>query len=191
MGFLDILRGKRKLKQPAADRLFAMSTAYVKLEMEHEMKTAGKAAIVFQPLATADFEEIVSDMEEVLQRHRRGDRHDVSTTDDEFGYRWMVLSDPDIEDLVVGVNAVSDAIQAGGYGDRVLCAVFAFKDARGKRVYWIYNYKRGASTRSCPRAASSSATTSASCGSRPRSAPSCRSSPSSSAGSPSGASRSS
>jgi hypothetical protein len=25
----------------------------------------------------------------------------------------------------------------------VLCAVFSFKDERGKRIYWIYNYKRG------------------------------------------------
>ena len=34
MGFLDVLRGKRELKQPAPDRLFAMSTAYVKMEIE-------------------------------------------------------------------------------------------------------------------------------------------------------------
>ena len=110
MGFLDILRGKRELKQPAADRLFAMSTAYIKFEMELELTTTGKAAIVFQPLATADFEGIVKDM----------------------------------EDLVVGINAVSTAIQGGGYGDRVLCAVFALQDSRQRKLYWIYNYKRGA-----------------------------------------------
>ena len=45
MGFLDILRGKRELKQPAPDRLFAMSTAYVKMEMELSLKSSGKAAI--------------------------------------------------------------------------------------------------------------------------------------------------
>jgi hypothetical protein len=26
----------------------------------------------------------------------------------------------------------------------VLCAVFPFEDEKGNRVYWIYNYKRGA-----------------------------------------------
>ena len=144
MGLFDILRGKRELKQPAADRLFAMSTAYVKLEMELEMRSAGKAAIVFQPLATADFDQIVRDMEEVVQGQGSDTGTTVSSTDDEFGYRWMILSDPEMEDLVVGVNAVSTAIQAGGYGDRVLCAVFALKDTRGKKLYWIYNYKRGA-----------------------------------------------
>jgi hypothetical protein len=55
----------------------------------------------------------------------------------------MVLKDPDIEDLAVGVNAVSDALNIGGYGNRVLCAVFAFEDGTGKPVYFIYNYKRG------------------------------------------------
>ena len=48
------------------------------------------------------------------------------------------------DDLVVGINAVSSALEAGGYGERVLCAVFSFQDARSRPLYWIYNYKRGA-----------------------------------------------
>ena len=107
-----------------------MSTAYVKLEMELELKTSGKAAIVFQPLATSDFEGIVRDMEEVVKGTGEETGTTVTSTDDEFGYRWMILSDPDMEDLVVGVNAVSTAIQGGGYGDRVLCAVFALPRQR-------------------------------------------------------------
>ena len=132
MGLLDILRGKRELKQPAADRLFAMSTAYVKLDMELGLHTSGKAAIVFQPLATADFEAIVRDMVEVVKSTGEETGTQVDSTDDEFGYRWIVLSDPEMEDLVVGVNAVSTAIQGGGYGERVLCAVFALRDERGQ-----------------------------------------------------------
>jgi hypothetical protein len=45
---------------------------------------------------------------------------------------------------VVGVNGVSTAIQGGGYGERVLAAVFAFRDEQNRPLYWIYNYKRGA-----------------------------------------------
>ena len=144
MGLLDILRGKRELKQPAADRLFAMSTAYVNMETAMNLRSSGKAAIVFQPLATADFDGIVRDMEEVV----RGTGSDAGTTvkrsDDEFGYRWMVLEDSDFDDLVVGLNAVSTALQGGGYGERLLAAVFAFRDDRSRPVYWIYNFKRGA-----------------------------------------------
>ena len=144
MGFLDILRGKRELKKPAPDRLFAMSTAQVAMEAGMGLHSSGKAAIVFQPLATADFEGIVRDMEELV----RGTGDETGTTvraqDDSYGYRWMVLSDPEMEDLVVGVNGVSTALQGGGYGERILCAVFSFRDDRGRPVYWIYNYKRGA-----------------------------------------------
>ncbi|MDP9386298.1 MAG: hypothetical protein M3P50_13930 [Actinomycetota bacterium] len=145
MGLFDVITGKRKLKQPApTDRVFAMSTAAVTLELELGLKSSGKAGIVFQPLATADFDQIVRDMEEVV----RGTGEETGTTvtreDDAFGYRWMVLADPDFEDVVVGINAVSTALEAGGYGDRLLAAVFAFRDEAGKPVYWIYNYKRGA-----------------------------------------------
>ena len=134
MGFLDVITGKRKLAKPAPDRLFAMTTAYVTFDTELDLVSRGKAAIVFQALATSDFTRIVKDMEEVVKSH-----------DDEFGYRWMILRDPDFEDLVVGINAVSTALEGGGYGERILCAVFAFEEREGKRpVYWIYNYKRGA-----------------------------------------------
>jgi hypothetical protein len=43
----------------------------------------------------------------------------------------------------VGINAVSGSLETGGYGDRVLCAVFGFGDAKKRPLYWIYNYKRG------------------------------------------------
>ena len=145
MGFFDVITGKRKLKQPVpTDRVFAMSTAAVTLQLELGLATAGKAGIVFQPLATADFEGIVRDMEDVVRSTGEETGTTVSSEDDSFGYRWLVLSDPDVEDLVVGINAVSTAIEAGGYGDRILCAVFAFRDERDRAVYWIYNYKRGA-----------------------------------------------
>src|SRR3954447_5374937 len=111
MGLFEILTGKRKIKGPAPDRLFAMSTASVTLEMTIGLHSAGKAAIVFQPLATADFESIVTDMEEVLRGTGEDTGTAVERTDDTFGYRWMILSDPDFEDLVVGVNVVSQALQ--------------------------------------------------------------------------------
>src|SRR3954447_15600413 len=144
MGFLDALLGRRKVAGPAKhDRLFAISTAYVTLETSFEVRPRGVAGLVFQPLATGDFPPIVRDMEEVVRSTGEETGTRLETTDDDFGYRWMVLRDDDVEDLVVGVNAVSEALQVGGYGDRLLCAVFAFQDANGKPVYFIYNYKRG------------------------------------------------
>ena len=143
MGFLDVLTGKRKIKGPAPDRLFAMSTAGVTLDTELGLKSSGKGAIVFQPLGTADFDRIVAEMEELVKSTGDETGTTIEKQDDKFGYRWMVLGDEDFEDLVVGVNVVSQALQDGGYGERILCAVFGFRDADDKPVYWIYNYKRG------------------------------------------------
>ena len=145
MGFFDVITGKRKLEKPAPDRLFAMTTAYVTFETELDLVSRGKAAIVFQPLATSDFTSIVKDMEEVVRATGGETGTVIETEDDKFGYRWMILRDDDFEDLVVGINAVSTALEGGGYGERILCAVFAFEERDSKRpVYWIYNYKRGA-----------------------------------------------
>jgi len=145
VGFLDALLGRRKAAPPAArDRLFAMSTAYVTLETSHDVRSRGVAAIVFQPLATADFAQIVAEMEEVVRSTGQETGTTIETRDDSFGYRWMVVRDDEVEDLVVAINAVNEAIALGGYGDRVLAAVFAFEDGQRRPVYFIYNVKRGA-----------------------------------------------
>jgi hypothetical protein len=143
MGFLDVITGKRKMVGPAPDRLFAVSTAYVTMQTELGITSRGTAAIVFQPLATADFQSIVRDMEEVVRATAGDSGTTVETSDDSFGFRWLVLRGKDFDDLVVGINAVSGALEAGGYGERVLCAVFAFEDERKRPLYLIYNYKRG------------------------------------------------
>jgi len=157
MGFLDaVFGGGKKLKGPAPDRLFAMTTAYVTMQTAYGIESAGAAGLVFQPLATADFEQILKDAEELLHGTAEEAGSTLESADDEYGYRWVILRDPDFEDLVVSLNTISTELQAGGYGDRLLCAVFAFEDtnakhsasmpnpSQGRRIYFIYNLKRGA-----------------------------------------------
>ena len=147
MGLRDVLTGRHEVKGPAPDRLFAISTAYVTLESEHQIDPTGTAAIVFQALATSEFEATLRDMEEVVRATGGDSGTSVSTQDDSFGYRWMILRNPEgtpcVEDLAVGINAVSGSIETAGHGERLLCAVFAFADAHKQRIYFIYNYKRG------------------------------------------------
>jgi hypothetical protein len=163
MGLLDILIGRRKLDPPAHDRLFAMSTAYVTFETKLRLTSRGSAAIVFQSLATADFASIVTDMKEVVTATAADSQTKVETSEDSYGFSWLILQPDDsggarsgeaggragarpeteFDSLVAGINAVSGALQDAGYGERILCAVFAFTDERSRPVYWIYNYKRG------------------------------------------------
>jgi hypothetical protein len=151
----DILTGRHEVKGPAPDHLFAISTAYVTLEAEHQIEPAGAAAIVFQALQTSEFEATIKEMEEVVVATGGESGTQVHTQDDSFGYRWMVLRDGSVEDLAVGINAVSGSIETAGHGERLLCTVFAFRDAKahgvdgvdggggGQPIYFIYNYKRG------------------------------------------------
>ncbi len=147
MGLRDILTGRHQVKGPAPDRLFAITTAYVDLQAEHQVQPSGTAAIVFQALATSEFESAIKDMEEVVTATGGDNGTAVATQDDSYGYRWMILRSPQgapsVEDLAVGINAVSSSIETAGFGERLLCAVFGFADAKGQRIYFIYNYKRG------------------------------------------------
>src|SRR3712207_577661 len=120
-----------------------MSTAYVTLETAHGMTNSGKAGIVFQAEATSDFSRIVADAEEILRATGEETGTKVETTDDKYGYRWVVLTDADVEDLVVGISAIKDALDVGGYGARILAAVFRFARDGGRDAYFIYNVKRG------------------------------------------------
>ena len=153
MGLRDILTGRHQVQGPAPDKLFAIATAYIALQTEHEIDSTGKAAIVFQPLATSDFEATMREMEEVVKATGGESGTDVSSQDDSYGYRWMIVGNSSgqssVEDLAVAINAVSDSIEGAGHGERLLCAVFAFAAGAGsaaaasRPVYFIYNYKRG------------------------------------------------
>jgi hypothetical protein len=144
VGLRDILTGRSSVKQPAArERLFALSTAYVTLETSYGITSTGVAGIVVQALATSDFQAVLKDTEEVVKAAAGEFNATVETTDDEFGFHWVIVRDPGIEDLVATISGVSSSIETGGYGERILCAVFAFKAADGAPINFIYNYKRG------------------------------------------------
>ena len=143
MGFLDALLGKRKVSGPAPDRLFALTTAYVDLETGQGIKTRGASALVFQNIATPDFAQTLAETQELVRGTGAETGSTIETSDDQYGYKWVVVKDDDIDDLVVSLNAVADNLAMGGYGDRILAAVFSFADQAGNPIYLIYNYKRG------------------------------------------------
>lgn len=119
-----------------------MTTAQVTLETEVGLSSSNAAGIVFQPLATADFSQILDETQQLLQSAASDTNASVESADDDFGYRWVILRGQDFDDLVVALNMVSSQLQNGGYGDRLLCCVFCFQ-GEGQRVYFIYNFKRG------------------------------------------------
>ena len=142
MGFRNILSGRRKLAEPKADRLFALSTATVTLQTELGLKTAGKAAITFKPLSAGDFTRVDNDVESLIKAAARSSGSEVERKSDQFGFEWLIVHDPDIEDQVTSVHAVASELTDQGFGSQLLAAAFLF-DGGEHPVYFIYGFKLG------------------------------------------------
>jgi hypothetical protein len=143
VGMLDVLFGRRKLKEPSDDRLFAVATAVVTLLTELGIKTAGSAAVVFKPLSAGEFVRTENDMADLLYTVGQSSGSKIERKTDEMGFEWLIVRDPDIEDQVTAVHAAGSELKARGFGAQLLAAPFKFRKGE-QDVYWIYGYKRGA-----------------------------------------------
>jgi hypothetical protein len=143
LGLTDVLFGRKRLKQAAADRLFALSTARVTMESELGLKCGGAAAVVFKPLSASEFVRAENELQELLEKVAQDSGSKVSRTSDDFGFEWLVVRDPDLEDLITTVHLIGSELRDRGFGDRLLAAIFRF-DGQQHPVYWVYGYKRGA-----------------------------------------------
>jgi hypothetical protein len=142
LGLTDVLFGRKRLKGAARDRLFALSTARVTLELEG-IKPAGSAAVVFKPLSASEFVRAENELQELLDKVAQDSGSRVERRTDEFGFEWLVVRDAELEDLVATVHLIGSELQSRGFGDRLLAAIFKFDGKEGP-VYWVYGYKRGA-----------------------------------------------
>jgi hypothetical protein len=143
MGLGDVLFGRKKLRGPNLDKLFALTTAQLTLETELNLKPAGVAAVVFKPLSAGEFARAEQEIDELLSVTAQSSGSQVRRRSDTYGFQWLVVRDQDFEDLVTSVHLVSSELDARGFGGQLLAALFAF-DGYVKPVNLIYGYKRGA-----------------------------------------------
>jgi hypothetical protein len=143
VGLRDVLFGKKKLAGPARERLFALTTAAVTLDTELGLRSDGAAAIVFKPLSAAEFVRAETDLQQLLDSVASSSGSKLERREDSFGYTWIVIRDPDLDDQVTSVHAVAQGLEEQGFGSQLLAAVFKFTGGKHP-VYWIYGYKRGA-----------------------------------------------
>ncbi len=143
MGLTDVLFGRKRLKDARTDPLYALSTARVTLEVELGLKSSGRAAVTFKPLSSSDFVRAENELQALLETVATESQSRVTRRHDEFGYEWLIVEDPELEDLVAAVHLVGSELHARGFGAQLLAAVFRF-DGGAHPVYLIYGYKRGA-----------------------------------------------
>jgi hypothetical protein len=143
VGLRDVLLGKKKLAGPARERLFALTTAAVTLDTELGLRSAGAGGIVFKPLSAGEFVRAENDLQQLLDSVATESGSKLERREDSFGYTWIIVRDPDLEDQVTTIHAVAQGLEEQGFGSQLLAAVFKF-DGGKHPVYWIYGYKRGA-----------------------------------------------
>lgn len=142
MGLTDVLFGRKKLKGPARDRLFALTTAAVTLNVECGLKPSGAGAVVFKPLSAGDFTRVENDVEQLVQKVAADNGSKLERKSDTFGFEWVIVRDPELEDQVTAAYGLANGLTEQGFGEQLLAAAFRF-DGGDHPVYWIYGFKTG------------------------------------------------
>jgi len=135
--------GRKKLAEPKEDQLFGLTTAAVTLETELGLKPAGVAAIAFKPQSSGEFRSAFDEVDQLVEAIAQSSGSRVEQKSDEFGYDWVIVHDPQLEDLVGAAHTLASELTAKGFGSQLLAATFKF-DGGEHPVYWIYGFKRGA-----------------------------------------------
>jgi hypothetical protein len=142
VGFLGSLLGRTKLRKGNRENYFAIITAGVSFEGRTDIRFTQKAGLVFNPVESSYFDNLDSELRNLLEVSEKATGTRFEITDDGFGTRWVLLDDSDFEDLATTLHMVGEEITDHGFGDRIIAAVFGV-DFDGKRAYWVYNVKRG------------------------------------------------
>ncbi|MFQ5878593.1 MAG: hypothetical protein ACE5IZ_00235 [Dehalococcoidia bacterium] len=142
MRLLNNLFRRRRPPKSKLGGLFAMSTAYLTLAAQADLQPAGKAGLCFRPLESGVFDRAEREVRDVVLAGARYMNTRVEAHDDPYGFRWLVLDDPQFEDLVAAIHIAGQSMEEKGFRDQLLAAVFKFQRLDGP-AYWIYNYKRG------------------------------------------------
>ncbi|WP_330630357.1 PspA-associated protein PspAB [Halocatena halophila] len=148
MGLLDSLRAMLgtsaetdATRAADPDDLFGMSTAYLTMAADLGFDPSGEAALCFSNVDSASFEQAEQEVKEILEAGREETGTEASFNTDSHGYQWVILEDPEFEDLITSMHFAADTFVEKGFGSRLLAAVFAFE--KDSPVYWVYSFRRG------------------------------------------------
>jgi len=141
---MDALLGRTRPKQADLDALFGLTSATVTLEARLGLRPTGEAAVSYKPASGQGFAATGDEVEELVRFGAQQSSSEVRVTDDTYGYRWIVVTDPDLEDVVTTIHLANSTLEGRGFGTQLLCSVFGFASDSGDRpCHLVYLYKRG------------------------------------------------
>ena len=142
MGFLGPLLGRTKLRKGNRENYFSIITAGVSFDGRTDIRFTEKAGLVFSPVESSYFDNLDSELRNLLKVSEKATDTCFEIMDDGYGTRWVLLDDPDFEDLAATLHLVGETVTEHGFGDRLIAAVFGF-EYQEMPAYWVYNIKRG------------------------------------------------
>ena len=128
MGIFSSIMGKTKPVQANLDEMFALPSASITLQSAAGMSCSGHAGVCFKPPSGQGFEEMQAEVVSLLSMDGTGGLHQEK---DSFGYRWLVVEDTDIEQLVTRIHLVNSSLSDSGWGPQLLCSVFGLAELPG------------------------------------------------------------
>lgn len=171
MGLLDSILGRTKPVRPNLDALFALPSAAVTLQTSAGLVLSGHAGVCWMPPAgqsAADVQKEIGELLDIPDDTVQGQATAeaglpasagpggagtaslgvLTQAEDSYGYRWLLLDDADVEDLVNRVHLVNSSLAENGWGPQLLCSVFGVTpgegaDASARPLYLVYLFKRG------------------------------------------------
>ncbi len=168
MGLLDSLLGRTKPVRPNLDALFALPSAAVTLQTSAGLVLSGHAGVCWMPPAGQSAAEVQHEIAELLDipddtvqgqataeaatpppaGPTAGSVGILTQAEDSYGYRWLLLDDADVEDLVNRVHLVNSSLAENGWGPQLLCSVFGVTpgegaDSSARPFFLVYLFKRG------------------------------------------------
>ncbi len=142
MGLFDTILGRSKPVRANLDALFALPTAALTLQSAGGLVTSGHAGVCWKPPAGQAAADAQREVAELV-----GDDSFTQAVDS-FDYGWLLLDDPDLEELVTKVHMANSTLQDNGWGPQLLASAFGFvpgadAGADAKPFRLVYLFKRG------------------------------------------------
>jgi hypothetical protein len=141
VGLFDTLLGRTKPVKANLDALFALPTAALTLQSAGGLVTSGHAGVCWKPPSGQGAEDLQTEVSQMV-----GDG--FTQTTDSFGYGWLLLAQPELDDLVTTAHMANSTLTEAGWGPQLLVSVFGFvpgpdapNDARAFSL--VYLFKRG------------------------------------------------
>ncbi len=128
MGLLNTILGRTKPVQANLDALFAIPSASITLQSAAGMSCSGHAGVCFKPPTGQGFEDMQAEVVKLLSLDGTGG---FQKAQDTYGYQWLVVENPDIEELVTQVHLVNSSLSDAGWGPQLLCSLFGLAQLPG------------------------------------------------------------